>query len=123
MRSARARRPLRPLVLGLLLFAAAASAQHSGEIGNAPPPPPGDGALTVQVIHAESPQDVGGLPIALYALGPDASERYPDQWTEQAKEVKDDADEPATAEDGTRAETASSIVPRSTGERFWVRTL
>jgi hypothetical protein len=50
-----------------------ALAQHEGPPGNAPPPPSGDGRLTVQVRHPSDPDETVGLPIVLYALSRDGS--------------------------------------------------
>ncbi len=50
-------------------FAGQAIAQHGADIGQAPPPPPGPGELEVQVAGVAA-DALGGLPIALYALGP-----------------------------------------------------
>lgn len=62
------------LLLCLLwLLPGAASAQHDGEVGNAPPPPAGVGRLTVQVLRPSDPGRARGLPIALYALAPDGT--------------------------------------------------
>jgi hypothetical protein len=74
-----ARRRFR-LVMTLLAFslqfgASSALAQHPGAAGTAPPPPPGNGVLTVQVEHARGAgTDIAaGISIALYALGPDGN--------------------------------------------------
>ncbi|MFO0688683.1 MAG: zinc ribbon domain-containing protein [Myxococcota bacterium] len=61
-------------LVGLLaggLFAVPARAQHAGDTGTAPPPPAGDGRITVTVVNADAPADVAGLAIALYSLGSD----------------------------------------------------
>lgn len=61
------------LVSFLTCIAVSASAQHPGTPGAAPPPPPGDGSLTVQVVHATDPGEVAGIEIVLYALSPDGT--------------------------------------------------
>lgn len=53
------------------LVARPARAQHEGDTGTAPPPPAGDGRITVSVVNADGPADVSGLAIALYSLGSD----------------------------------------------------
>lgn len=60
------------LVLGLV-FATPGLAQHEGDVGAAPSPPPGNGRLTVQVLHRANPAEVVGLSLALYALAPDGT--------------------------------------------------
>lgn len=50
-----------------------ALAQHEGPLGNAPPPPAGDGRLTVQIRHPSDPEETAGLPIVLYALSRDGT--------------------------------------------------
>jgi hypothetical protein len=57
----------------VLAWVAAASAQHPGVSGSAPPPPSGPGVLTVEVVHATDAAEAGGITIALYALSPDGS--------------------------------------------------
>jgi len=61
--------PLLPLVGALA--AAPARAQHSGDTGTAPPPPPGDGRIVVQVVNRDGASDLGDLEIALYSLAAD----------------------------------------------------
>lgn len=61
------------LSLALSSLTAPARAQHDGPLGNAPPPPPGDGRLTVQVRHPSEPAETVGLPIVLYALSRDGT--------------------------------------------------
>jgi hypothetical protein len=56
-----------------LAFASVAFAQHPGAAGTAPPPPAGNGVLTVQIQHNTGAPVVSGLSIALYALGPDGN--------------------------------------------------
>ena len=67
-------------LFGLALFGlelssltAPALAQHEGPLGNAPPPPPGEGRLTVQIRHPSDPDETAGLPIVLYALSRDGT--------------------------------------------------
>jgi len=77
LRSAR-RAPYRRAVVALFGLAWAAGSapalgQHEGPIGDAPPPPPGDGQITVQVRHPSDPHATVGLPIVLYALSRDGS--------------------------------------------------
>jgi hypothetical protein len=62
-----------PLIIGQVAFAPAAFAQHGDDIGNAPPPPPGPGTLTVALIGDTDTAPIAGIPIALYALGPDGT--------------------------------------------------
>jgi hypothetical protein len=50
-----------------------ALAQHTGEEGEAPRPPAGNGTLTIQVRHATTPSEAADLSIALYALASDGS--------------------------------------------------
>jgi len=57
----------------LLVVALPASAQHPGTGTQAPPPPAGDGALTVQVLYPSDPAATAGVTLALYALGPDGT--------------------------------------------------
>jgi hypothetical protein len=65
---------LRNLVVAFVLLAGTqAAAQHAGDPGSAPPPPAGDGTLTVQVVHKDDPSKVEGVAIALYALAPNGS--------------------------------------------------
>jgi len=61
--------------LGLLVqfYSALAFAQHTSDPGQAPPPPPGPGQLTVQILADAPDAPVEGLAIALYALAPDGS--------------------------------------------------
>lgn len=53
------------------LVASPARAQHEGDTGTAPPPPAGDGRITVSVVNPDAPAEVAGLAIALYSLGSD----------------------------------------------------
>jgi len=76
----RGTRSIRPSIVAALIGAwlclAAAGpawAQHSGDPGNAPPPPPGPGELTVQILTDEDGAAREGLAIALYALAPDGT--------------------------------------------------
>jgi hypothetical protein len=61
---------IRVALLGLTL-AMTATAQHAGDLGQAPPPPPGPGVLEVQLVAAEPGAERTDLAIALYALTPD----------------------------------------------------
>lgn len=61
------------LAVSLSFFASAAWAQHDGPVGQAPAPAPGPGALTVAIVSDEADLDLGGLPLALYALSPDGT--------------------------------------------------
>jgi hypothetical protein len=68
------------------LAAAVALAQHPGATGTAPPPPPGDGVLSVQ-IRADAATGVDaaatrGISIALYALGPDGNPGFASSETD-----------------------------------------
>jgi hypothetical protein len=61
-------------VLALLLIGAnQAAAQHTGAANTAPPPPAGNGALTVRVLHEAEPSEAAGIAIALYALSADGT--------------------------------------------------
>lgn len=60
------------LATALLWAPVGAVAQHGDDVGQAPPPPPGPGELAVQVVGAAT-EALEGLPIALYALGPDGT--------------------------------------------------
>ena len=59
-----------PIVLAI---ATQAGAQHSDMASSAPPPPAGNGALTVQVLHPANPAETAGIAIALYALSTDGT--------------------------------------------------
>ena len=48
-------------------------AQHGDDTGQAPPPKPGPGRLTVQVLADPPDASVEGIAIALYALAPDGT--------------------------------------------------
>lgn len=62
------------LVLAILLVGTSyAAAQHAGSGSSAPPPPAGDGRLTVRVLHPADPTSVSGIAIALYALSADGT--------------------------------------------------
>ncbi|MBK7950349.1 MAG: hypothetical protein IPK00_16760 [Deltaproteobacteria bacterium] len=56
---------------GIGLVASPARAQHEGDTGTAPPPPAGDGRITVSIVNPDAPAEVAGLAIALYSLGSD----------------------------------------------------
>jgi hypothetical protein len=61
-------------VLGVILIVASqAGAQHTGTANTAPPPPAGNGALTVRVLHEADPSEAVGIAIALYALSSDGT--------------------------------------------------
>lgn len=67
------RRRLAAWGLGILLalcVSGSALAQHDAAPSAAPPPPRGDGSLTVEVRHAQDPTEAKGLAVALYALSP-----------------------------------------------------
>lgn len=69
-------RPASVAVLIIALFVLAASpalAQSGPDTGQTPPPPPGPGELTVQIVLGDTDGSASGLPVALYALGPDGS--------------------------------------------------
>ena len=57
----------------LLVWASQAVAQHTGAANTAPPPPAGNGALTVRVHHEAAPSEAEGIAIALYALSSDGT--------------------------------------------------
>jgi hypothetical protein len=57
----------------LLLWTTQVAAQHSGAGSTAPPPPAGNGALTVHVSHEADPTEAAGVSIALYALSSDGT--------------------------------------------------
>jgi hypothetical protein len=65
-----------------MLFADVAVAQHEGSAGTAPPPRPGPGQLTVQIIADSGGESVAGLSIALYALAPDGTPGLTDGVTD-----------------------------------------
>ena len=77
MRRRLALRLLSTALLSAAVFAAALSAppsveaQHDTAPSSTPPPPAGEGQLTVQVTHPFAPEAAAGLEIALYALAPD----------------------------------------------------
>jgi hypothetical protein len=56
-----------------LCWATQSIAQHTGAEGTAPPPPQGNGVLTVRVVHPTRPADAAGIAIALYALSADGT--------------------------------------------------
>ena len=60
-------------VVLLLLWTTPIAAQHSGVGSTAPPPPAGNGALTVRVSHEADPTEAAGVAIALYALSSDGT--------------------------------------------------
>ena len=61
------------IVLGLV---GTARAQHPGAAGTAPPPPPGEGVLTVQIRHNANEPVISDVTVALYALGPGGTPGY-----------------------------------------------
>lgn len=65
--------PLVVFFAATFLVTTPAGAQHSGAENSAPPPPAGNGSLTVRVIHLDDPTQAAGLSIALYALSSDGS--------------------------------------------------
>jgi hypothetical protein len=56
-----------------LCWATQSIAQHTGAESTAPPPPQGNGVLTVRVVHPTRPADAAGIAIALYALSADGT--------------------------------------------------
>jgi len=76
--------PLLFPALAQLALPAPARAQHSGDPGTAPPPPAGDGTITVQIVNPDAPQDVARVPIALYSLGSDGVPGFTNGETDAA---------------------------------------
>lgn len=76
------------VVFQLISAPATARAQHSGDTGTAPPPPAGDGTIAVQIVNPDAPQDVAGLPIALYSLGTDGAPGFTSGETDAAGRVE-----------------------------------
>jgi len=65
---------LMPIVVAaLLLSTTQATAQHPNAGSTAPPPPTGNGSLTVRVLHEANPAEAAGIAIALYALSSDGT--------------------------------------------------
>ena len=61
------------IIAFFVLAAAPALAQSGPDTGQPPPPPPGPGELTVQIVLGDTDGSASGLPVALYALGPDGT--------------------------------------------------
>jgi hypothetical protein len=75
------------LLVAPLALPGLARAQHDGGETDAPPPPAGDGTITVRVVNPDAPADVAGLPIALYALGSDGRPGFTDGETDASGQV------------------------------------